>query len=60
MRFDSPDEKFDDEPARLPRRARLTALLRKKIWPELPDNIRRQPLTKEEKEKLLGYGPQGY
>jgi hypothetical protein len=60
MRNDSQNQELDDEPARLPLRARLEALLRKKIWPELPDNIRRQYLIKEENENILGYGPEGY
>jgi antitoxin VapB len=44
----------------LTRRARLEALLRNRIWPEIPVEIRGAQLTKEEKEKILGYGPEGY
>jgi antitoxin VapB len=44
----------------LTRRARLEAILRNRIWPEIPVEIRGTQLTKEEKEKILGYGPEGY
>ncbi len=47
-------------PSPLTRRARLEALLRNRIWPELPPEIRGTPVTKEEREKVLGYGPEGY
>jgi antitoxin VapB len=47
-------------PSPLTRRARLEALLRNRIWPEIPKEIRGIGLTKEEKEKILGYGPEGY
>ena len=47
-------------PAPLARRARLEALLQNRIWPEIPAEIRGKHLTKEEKEKILGYGPEGY
>lgn len=34
--------------------------LREEIWPQIPDEERgRPPLTKEEKEELLGCGPGG-
>jgi antitoxin VapB len=44
----------------LSRRDRLEALLRKRVWPEIPHDVRRTRLTKREKEKILGYGPQGF
>jgi antitoxin VapB len=47
-------------PSPLTRRARLEALLRNRIWPELPPEIRGTPVTKEEREKVLGFGPEGY
>ena len=47
-------------PSRLSRRDRLEALLRNKIWPEIPPEIRGTGITKEEKEKILGYGREGY
>ena len=47
-------------PSPLTRRARLEALLRNRIWPEIPAEIRGARLTKEEREKILGYGAEGY
>ena len=47
-------------PSPLPRRARLAALLQNRIWPEIPAEIRGKTVTKEEREKILGYGPEGY
>jgi antitoxin VapB len=35
----------------------LRRFLETEIWPQIPD--RGQPLTKEEREELLGYGPDG-
>ena len=42
------------------KKARLESLLRNKIWPEVPDEMRGKVLSKEEKEKILGYGPEGF
>lgn len=42
------------------KKARLESLLRNKIWPEVPAEIRGKILSKEEKEKILGYGPEGF
>ena len=47
-------------PSPLSRRARLETLLRNRIWPEIPEEMRGKRLTKDEKEKILGYGPEGY
>jgi antitoxin VapB len=47
-------------PSPLSRRARLEALLQNRIWPEIPVEIRGKSVTKEEREKILGYGPEGY
>ena len=42
------------------RRAGLEALLRNRVWPEIPAEIGGTQPTKDEKEKILGYGPEGY
>ena len=47
-------------PSPLTRRARMEALLENRIWPEIPPEIRGTRLTKEEREKILGYGAEGY
>ena len=42
------------------RRARLQRVLREEIWPLIPpDVLDRPPLTKAEREEILGYGPEG-
>jgi antitoxin VapB len=41
------------------RRIRLTRLLEDEIWPLIPPEERGKPLTKEEQEEILGYGPDG-
>ncbi len=39
---------------------RLRRLLEEEIWPSIPPELRRQPpISKEEKEAILGYGPDG-
>lgn len=40
------------------RRARLWRFLSTEVWRDLPDDANR-PLSKEEEEELLGYGPDG-
>jgi len=47
------------QPSPLLRRARLEMLLRERILPQLPCYIRGQQLTREEKEEILGLGPEG-
>jgi antitoxin VapB len=42
------------------RRERILALLRDEIWPSLPaSTLGKPPLTRSQREKLLGFGPQG-
>lgn len=38
---------------------RLQALLRDRIWPAIPAELRGQHLSKPEREEILGYGPDG-
>ena len=38
---------------------RLRAVLRDRIWPEVPVNVLGRRITKQEREKILGYGPHG-
>jgi antitoxin VapB len=38
---------------------RLQALLRNRIWPEIPADLRGRPLSKAQREEILGYGPDG-
>ena len=47
-------------PAERSRQERLEILLRTRIWPEVPDDVRGRTLAKEEVEEILGFGPDGY
>jgi antitoxin VapB len=38
---------------------RLVAYLEKEVWPNLPEGVRGRPVTKEEEDEILGYGPHG-
>lgn len=42
------------------RKDRLERFLRKRVWPSIPEEIRRSRLTKKERENILGYGPEGF
>ena len=41
------------------RAERLRRLLEEEIWPTIPSEVRGKPITKEEREAILGYGPDG-
>lgn len=41
------------------RAARLRRVLEDEIWPQVPDDALGRPLTREEREAILGYGPEG-
>ncbi len=47
-------------PAERSRRQRLETLLRKRIWPAIPNDVRGTSLTKEQEEEILGYGSSGF
>ena len=38
---------------------RMVEFLEKRLWPRLPDGVRGKPLSREEEDAILGYGPQG-
>jgi antitoxin VapB len=42
------------------KRARLDALLEGRIWPTVPRRVLGKTITKDEEERILGYGPGGY
>lgn len=43
-----------------PRRRTLTRFLEDEIWPRVPVEAQnRPPMTKAEREEILGYGPEG-
>ena len=40
---------------------RLLRFLRTRVWPSIPKELRgRPPISKQEKEAILGYGPEGF
>lgn len=41
------------------RRARLQRLLEEEIWPSLPPGVRGAPIGKQQREEILGLGPEG-
>lgn len=41
------------------RAARLRSFLTDEAWPQVPEEVRGRPLTKAEREGVLGYGPAG-
>ncbi len=38
---------------------RLRRFLTEEAWPQVPEGERGKPLTKQEREEVLGYGPEG-
>jgi antitoxin VapB len=42
------------------RRDRLQRVLEEEIWPLIPADVLGVPITKAEREEILGYGPEGY
>jgi antitoxin VapB len=38
---------------------RMVELLEQRLWPDLSDEVRGRPLTREEEDEILGYGPAG-
>lgn len=38
---------------------RLLALLQNRIWPQIPPHVRGKRISKRERERILGYGPDG-
>jgi len=41
------------------RAKRLRRFLEEELWPQIPDDVRGKPLTRAEREEILGYGPEG-
>jgi antitoxin VapB len=42
------------------RAERLRRFLETEVRPQIPESERGKPLTKAEREEILGYGPEGY
>jgi antitoxin VapB len=41
------------------RAERLSRFLVAEVWPQVPDNVLGRPVTRAEREAILGYGPEG-
>jgi antitoxin VapB len=41
------------------RRERFLRFLREEVWPQVPDEVRGQKISKAEREDILGFGPEG-
>jgi len=41
------------------RKERLTRFLVDEAWPQIPIEVLGRPLSREEREEILGYGPEG-
>jgi antitoxin VapB len=41
------------------RRARVIAFLKTKVWPTIPPGQLGRPLSRQEEDDILGYGPEG-
>ena len=39
---------------------RLRRFLEEEAWPQIPRDVLGKPLSKAEREAILGYGPQGF
>jgi antitoxin VapB len=52
-------EKLESRPARK-RKRDVRAALERYIWPFIPPEARGKTITKEEREEILGIGPDGY
>jgi len=52
-------ERLEVEEAKQPRGQKLREWLENEFWPNLPEGATR-PMTKEEEDAILGYGPHGY
>jgi antitoxin VapB len=42
------------------RAERLHRLLEEEVWPLIPEEARGVPISKAEREEILGFGPEGY
>jgi antitoxin VapB len=42
------------------RKRRLRRFLEEEVWPQLPPGVRGVPISRAEREQILGIGPEGY
>lgn len=53
------EERLAAQVKRRERGERLRRFLEEEAWPQLPEEERGKPLSKAEREEILGYGPEG-
>ena len=41
------------------KKKRIMEFLQREVWPYNPPEVRGKPVSKEEREEILGYGPDG-
>lgn len=41
------------------RAARIRRVFQEEIWPQVPPDVRGRPISKAEREEILGIGPEG-
>ncbi|RCW39528.1 antitoxin VapB [Halopolyspora algeriensis] len=52
-------ERLLKERSRSERGTRLARFLEYEAWPQVPADVLGQPVTRDEREEILGYGPEG-
>jgi antitoxin VapB len=52
-------QRLEAEARRGGRSERLTRFLEDEAWPQIPAEVLGQPVSRAERERILGYGPEG-
>jgi antitoxin VapB len=45
---------------RTPVKDRLTEYLERSVWPQIAPELLGRPISKQEEDEILGYGPEGF
>ena len=53
-------ERLRRSESREERWTRFERFLEEEVWPQIPPEVRGKPITKAEREEILGIGPEGY
>jgi antitoxin VapB len=52
-------ERLQARQRRVHRAERIDRFLKDEAWPQIPDTVLGRPISKAEREAILGYGPEG-
>ncbi len=52
-------QRLEAQRRRRDRSERLSRFLQDEAWPQIPADVLGQPVSREEREHILGYGPEG-